>query len=119
LDVATSVRERAHVPVSGYKVGAALLTNADVIYTGINVETHIHTPCVHAEVAALTHYYKYRAGPYEKIIALAVVCDGNYYPCGLCRQVLWEHCDADLRIITRAGTTTLGSLLPEPFRKKS
>ncbi|HAE58371.1 MAG TPA: cytidine deaminase, partial [Anaerolineae bacterium] len=38
IDFANEARERAYVPYSNYRVGAALRTKSGRIYTGVNVE---------------------------------------------------------------------------------
>ena len=49
---AFSALEYAYVPYSGFKVGAALLTESGKIYTGCNIENAAYTPSNCAERTA-------------------------------------------------------------------
>ena len=85
---AAAARERAYVPYSGFKVGAALLAGGR-IFTGVNIENASYPISVCAErnaTAALV-----LAGE-RRIEAVAVVTDAAEPtpPCGGCRQALWE-----------------------------
>ena len=58
--------------------------------------------------------------------AIAIVGSGDdyCYPCGICRQVMAEHCAAEFKIILplegkETKITTLGKLLPCSFTKES
>ena len=118
LRAATAVRERAHAPYSGFKVGAAVLAGGR-IYAGCNVENSSYPLSVCAERNAVAAAV---AAGETRIDAVAVVGGTNRpaAPCGGCRQVLAEFCapQAKLAYAVPGGApieTTLAALLPDSF----
>jgi cytidine deaminase len=111
-------RERAVAPYSHFKVGAALLTKAGVIYGGCNVENATYGLTVCAERVALL---KALSEGERDFAMIAVVADtvAPTPPCGHCRQLLWEYC-GDVPVIM-ANLTSIAAhhqmrdLLPLPF----
>ena len=114
---------QAYAPYSGYRVGAALLTEDNKIYTGCNVENASYGATICAERTAFLEAVK---NGERKFTAIAVVGgkDGVITdfapPCGVCRQVMQEFCDPDFfRVILYNGkekaTYTLAQLLPLGF----
>ncbi len=115
IRAARQVRRNAHVPVSGIRVGAALLGASGRIYAGCNVETSVlQTIC--AERTALGQAIS--RGEHE-FRGVAVVTDFEppWAPCGICRQVLSDF-GLDLEVVMAGSTgparhrTTIGELLP-------
>ena len=121
---ALKAREAAYAPYSGYAVGAALLTNAGKIYTGCNVENASFgaTNC-----AERTAFFK-AVSEGERTFAAIAIAGGKAgeavsdyaYPCGICRQVMQEFCEADFQIlvVTVNGEFkehTLTEMLPYGF----
>ncbi len=120
LAAAGEARQNAYAPYSGYRVGAALLTETGNLYAGGNVENASYGLTICAERAAVAAAVA-GEGPGMKIYALAVVSDppAPLAPCGACRQVLLEFgADAVIIFQGRDGLTeTLaGELLPQGFR---
>ena len=116
LDVARSVRERAHCPYSKYAVGAALRTREGAIYAGANVENACYPLGLCAERSAVVSAVSAGEHSFEEI--LVITRDGGS-PCGACRQVLREFGE-DLRIwiASDAGILRqhqLSDLLPDSF----
>lgn len=116
LDQAIKARELAYAPYSRYQVGAALLTATGKIYTGCNVESATHTPCICAERTAI---FKAVSEGEQDFVAIAVATANGGAPCGVCRQVMREFA-TDLQILV--GDTernyqifTLTELLPYSF----
>ncbi len=114
---ARAARDHAVAPYSKFKVGAALLTDDDVVYSGCNVENATYGLTVCAERVALLKALSEGA---RRFVAVAVVADTDEPtpPCGACRQLLWEYC-GDIPVfmanLTRvAATHQLGALLPLP-----
>ncbi len=89
LKAASAARCRAYAPYSRFLVGAALLTESGVVFTGGNIENASYGLTVCAERVAA--WNAIHAG-HRRFKALAVVadCSPPPSPCGACRQVLWE-----------------------------
>lgn len=89
LRKALEAREKAYVPYSRFKVGAALLTKGGKVYTGCNVENASYGLTICAERVVL---YKAISEGEKEFAALAVIGDTPTpcSPCGACRQVLCE-----------------------------
>lgn len=89
---ALRARELAYVPYSNFKVGAAIITENDKIYTGCNIENASYGATNCAERTAI---FKAVSEGHKKIRAIAVVgSDAKYtYPCGICRQVINEFAE--------------------------
>lgn len=87
--LAKKAMENAYVPYSHFRVGAALLTENDEIYTGCNIENASYGGTNCAERTAL---FKAVSEGRRSFKAIAIISDSdNYtYPCGICRQVLSE-----------------------------
>ncbi len=88
----------SYTPYSGFKVGAALLSEDGKIYTGCNIENAAYTP---TNCAERTAFFKAVSEGVRKFKAICVVGgkDGRLTeyaaPCGVCRQVMMEFCDPD------------------------
>ena len=87
IQEAAKVRLLAYAPYSNYKVGAALYTQKENIFTGVNVENAAYPTTICAERSAI--FTAVSSGE-QKFIAIAVVTEDGGSPCGSCRQVLAE-----------------------------
>ncbi len=98
ISVALDSQKKAYVPYSGFKVGAAVLTECGEIYGGCNIENASYTPTICAERVAI---FKAIFDGCKKIKKIAVVGKENEftYPCGVCRQVIREFCTEDCELI--------------------
>jgi len=121
LEQAKRAREKAYVPYSKFQVGAALLTKDGQVFHGCNIENAAYGLSNCAERTAIFSAWAQDAREYA---AMAVVADteGPVAPCGQCRQVLSEMCDADMPIYLTnlkgdVTETTVGALLPGAFTK--
>lgn len=124
LQKAIEARSFAYAPYSDHKVGAALLGKSGKVYTGCNVENAGYTPTNCAERTAV---FKAVSEGEREFTAIAVVgglgdnLSEVCAPCGVCRQVLAEFCDKDMRVIMgtpdKITVSTLGDLLPLSFGK--
>jgi len=118
-EAAIAVRERAYVPYSRFKVGAALRGDAGGTFVGCNVENVAYPQGTCAEAGAIAAMV---AAGERRIAEVYVVADGPVpvTPCGGCRQKLAEFASGGVRVTmaTLAGTEevmTLGELLPGAF----
>ena len=114
----------AYTPYSGFRVGAALLTEDGRIYQGCNIENAAYTPTVCAERTA---FFKAVSEGVRQFRAICVVggpegrLDAYTPPCGVCRQVMMEFCQPEeFEIILATGIKdykvyTLKELLPQGF----
>lgn len=112
-------REKAYVPYSKFKVGAALLGANGTVYHGCNIENagYSMTNC-----AERTAFFKAVSEGVREFKAIAIVADtpGPCSPCGACRQVMSEFCTPDMPVyLTNLNgdvqETTVGELLPGAF----
>mgnify|MGYP002516385085 CR=1 FL=1 len=124
---AIDAMKNAYVPYSGYKVGAALLTESGKLFVGCNIENAAYTPTVCAERVAL---FNAISSGERKFTAIAVaggkdgVISGAFPPCGVCRQVMAEFCTSDFTVLVVTGIDSykkysLNELLPEAFTPKN
>ena len=113
--------ERAYVPYSSFRVGAAVLTADGTTVGGCNIENASYGLAVCGERTAM---FAARAAGHTDLVALAVSClDGDtdqphtLMPCGACRQVMVELLRPDATIIIDGvGIVTLDEIFPRPFR---
>ncbi|RKD21520.1 cytidine deaminase [Caminicella sporogenes DSM 14501] len=114
---ALEAKENAYAPYSGFKVGAAVLTESGKIYTGCNIENASYTPTICAERTAIS---KAVSEGERKIVAIAVTGDSEWtYPCGVCRQVIREFGEDVTVIVVKSEDEyreySLKELLPFSF----
>ncbi len=120
FEQAKQVRERAHVPYSGHKVGAAIRTKDGRIFTGCNVENSSYGATLCAERVAVFKAVS-ELGRIE-IAEVMVVTDAAspWPPCGMCRQVLAEFAGKDALIHAsnlkgETRTETFAEVFPRAF----
>jgi cytidine deaminase len=120
LQAARKVMKQAHAPYSHFRVGAALLTAKNEIFSGCNVENASYGLTNCAERTAIFAAVA-QSGPKLNIRAVAVVNDQGVpcSPCGACRQVIYEF-GPDAIIIFQSvkgwKVSHITELLPEGFR---
>jgi len=119
---AINAREMAYVPYSNFKVGAALLTDSDKLYTGCNIENASFGATNCAERTAI---FKAVSEGERIIKKIAIVGDFNNFtsPCGICRQVISEFSDEDTEVIMAKNekeyiVKKANEVLPFAFTKK-
>jgi cytidine deaminase len=111
-----SAKAKAHI--SRFPVGAAILSNTGNIYVGCNVEFDNFSNTIHAEESAISALI---AAGEEIPVCIAVYTsrDSLYFPCGLCRQSLFELGGNDLKVIAcndnKHIVKKMRELLPEGF----
>ena len=116
---AKKVRDKAHVPYSQFKVGAALLSEDNSIVVGCNVENAAYPQSQCAEASAIGNLV---SQGFSKIKEVVVIGSGSLLcsPCGGCRQRLREFASLDIQIHMcnsegHLKTSTLKELLPDSF----
>lgn len=119
IEEAKIAMDKAYVPYSKFKVGAALLTEDGKVYHGCNIENAAYSMANCAERTAL---FKAFSEGERKFTMLAVVADTErpVAPCGACRQVIAELCPKDIKIVLTnlkgdIKELTLEELLPGAF----
>ena len=124
-ELAIEAMGHAYAPYSGYKVGAALLCADGTVYQGCNIENASFTPTVCAERSA---FFKAVYDGHRDFTAIAGcggkdgVIEGQFPPCGVCRQVMREFCEDDFAVylVDADGYEkhTLAQILPFSFSAK-
>ncbi|MCX7786025.1 MAG: cytidine deaminase [candidate division WOR-3 bacterium] len=118
INAAKQASNNAYAPYSKFKVGSALLTAKNKIFTGANVENASYGLTVCAERVAL---FKAVSEGEKKFKAIAIYTNTQNltYPCGACLQVLYEFSPKIKVIISNACGKIkqffLSQLLPYPF----
>ena len=123
VELAFAMLERSYVPYSHFPVGAALLCADGTVFTGCNVENAAYGSTICAERTALVTAVS--EGRRDDFVRLAVAGRSEDYcwPCGSCRQMLYEFAP-DLTVLVARGdgdfvTLPLRELLPHGFGPSS
>ena len=119
VERAFAMHEFSYVPYSHFPVGAALLCADGTVFTGCNVENAAYGSTICAERTALLKAIS--EGHREDWQTIAIAGQGEDYcwPCGSCRQMLYE-CAPNLRVLAARGDgqfqcVSLQELLPHGF----
>ena len=115
----------SYAPYSNFNVGAALISKNGNIYKGCNIENASYSLTNCAERTAL---FNAIANGEKEFEAICIVGGKNgeitdyAMPCGACRQVLSEFCNADFKMYVGINEDnikvfSLGDLLPCSFDK--
>ena len=120
---ACSMLERSYAPYSGFAVGAALLCADGSVFTGCNVENAAYGSTICAERTALLKAVSEGHRDDWQVMAIAGRGEDYCWPCGSCRQMLYEFAP-DLKLLVARGDgdfviTSLAELLPHGFGPKS
>ena len=120
---AIEMQNFSYVPYSHFPVGAALLCEDGRVFTGCNVENAAYGSTICAERTALVKAVS--EGCREGWLTIAIAGTGEDYcwPCGACRQMLYEFAPR-LRVLAarRDGSFAemeLSQLLPRGFGPQS
>lgn len=116
---AVEMQNFSYCPYSNFPVGAALLCEDGTVFTGCNVESAAYGSTICAERTALLKAVS--EGHRDDWVTMAVAGRGEDFcwPCGSCRQMLYEFVP-ELRILAVRGDGTfeeakLSELLPRGF----
>ena len=117
---AVAMLDLAYIPYSHFPVGAALECADGTIFTGCNVENAAFGSTICAERTALV---KAVSEGYRKFTKIAIASSGSApYPCGACRQSLYEFAPGLEVLVTWDGhveRAPLSELLPHGFGPSS
>lgn len=113
-------RQNAYAPYSGFKVGAALLSDDGQVFSGCNVENASYGGTICAERTAILKAVS--EGARMPLLAVHVVSSSPqaWPPCGMCLQVMSEFCQPStlVTISNQRGQGKMfrfSELLPESF----
>ena len=120
MDRAKEASKMSYSPFSRFAVGAALIAKSGKIYSGCNIENSSFGMTNCAERTAI---FKAVSEGEREILAIAIYSPNsdNCYPCGACRQVMYEfQGDDEIFLITedcgRLDARKLSEFLPFGFR---
>ena len=120
FEQACAVRENAHAPYSGFKVGAALRSSSGKTFVGCNVENAAYPEGTCAEAGAIAAMVAAGESRIEEICIVAGT-SSPVSPCGGCRQKISEFSKPDTVVLLANpnGETvrkSAGELLPDSFK---
>ena len=119
VDKAISMFPYSYVPYSHFPVGAALECADGSVFTGCNVENSAYGDTICAERTAVVKAVS--EGHRDDFVRIAIAGNSKDYcwPCGSCRQMLYEFAP-NLRVLAARGDgqfqcVPLRELLPHGF----
>ena len=120
FDAAGNAASKAYAPYSKFFVGAAIRTSSGRIVAGCNVENAAYPVGTCAEAGAIAAMV---AQGDTKISDIAIVSlkSNPCYPCGACRQRIYEFSDEATRVHLQDAVTgetitySIKDLLPHAF----
>ncbi|WP_295628098.1 cytidine deaminase [uncultured Intestinimonas sp.] len=123
VDKAIAMLNRSYVPYSKFPVGAALECADGTVFTGCNVENAAYGSTICAERTAVVKAVS--EGHRDDFVRIAIAGNSEDYcwPCGSCRQVLFEFApDLECLIAKKGGDyvkLSLRELLAHGFGPKA
>ncbi len=120
INKATVMLDRAYVPYSKFPVGAALVTTEGDFFSGCNIENASYGLSNCAERTAIFKAVSEGKKSFDYMVITGNT-EGPISPCGACRQVIAEFCDAKMPVLLTNTNgdefeTTVGGLLPGAFQ---
>jgi len=119
IRAAREARERAYVPYSGFRVGAAVLGRSGRVFTGCNVENASYGATICAERTAFVKAISEGERQFDHIVVYSSVPQ-PVSPCGICRQFMSEFgLDTPVTMVGDSGasvTMRVRDLLPNAFQ---
>jgi cytidine deaminase len=120
IEKAKAAADFARPHLSHYRVGAAIGASDGQIYTGCNIEFDNYSNTIHAEEAALSNMASSSQDAKPIIIAVYTSGEDVAWPCGMCRQSLFEMGGNNLRVIACNDSSyeimSIAELLPKAFK---
>ena len=118
VELAFTMLDKAYMPYSHFPVGAALEGADGSVHTGCNVENSAYGSCSCAERTALVKAVSEGCRTFKRIAVVGNSAD-YCWPCGSCRQMLYEFApDLEVLVANRDHDFvkyTLRQLLPHGF----
>ena len=119
IDLAVKTSENAYVPYSHFPIGAVLVTEEGMIYTGVNVENASFGLTNCGERTAIFKAVSEGERSFKELIIYGQT-EKPVSPCGACRQVMAEFFEPDLSVtlVAKDKSTvvmTVKELLPYSF----
>ena len=110
----------AHAPYSRVRVAAAVECDGGEVHYGVNVENAAYPQGLCAEASAISGAIT-KGETRLKRVWVASSLPGRIWPCGGCRQKIWEFADAGCEVVSvtedgQAESHTIEALLPLGFR---
>ena len=123
MEMAAQAAKNAYVPYSRFPVGAALECSDGTVFTGCNVENAAYGSTLCAERTALVKAVSEGCRTGGTALAIAGSGEDFCWPCGACRQMLYEFAP-QLRVLAARPDGTfraaaLSELLPHAFGPES
>lgn len=121
VEMAIAAARHAYAPYSNYHVGAVLRAVDGKLYTGCNVENAAYPATICAERTALVKAISEGERQFD---CLVVATRNSGFPCGTCRQMLYEFAP-DLMVVIADFDgnihceARLADLLPHGFGPQS
>lgn len=100
MDNAKDASQKSYSPFSRFAVGAAVMCTSGKIYSGCNIENSSFGLTICAERCAI---FKAISEGEREILAVAIYSPNSdsCYPCGACRQVMFEfQGDEEISVVT-------------------
>ncbi len=120
MEKAREASKMSYSPFSKFAVGAAVLAKSGKIYTGCNIENSSFGMTICAERCAI---FKAVSEGEKEILAVAIFSpnEDDCYPCGACRQVMYEfQGEEEISVITvnksNLNIRKLSDFLPFGFK---
>ena len=127
IEKAIDMRNYSYAPYSKFRVGAALLAKDGKIFGGCNIENAAYGPSNCAERTAFFKAVSEGVQDFSAIVIAGGPEEGIRdfcAPCGVCRQVMAEFCEAVSFLVILAKSVeeyevyTLRELFPKSFSPK-
>jgi cytidine deaminase len=111
---------RAHAPYSGVRVACAVEGPEGSLHYGVNVENAAYPQGLCAEASAIAAAVTDGVTKISRVF-IASSLPAPIWPCGGCRQKIWEFAQAGCEVVTLGADGaeargTIEALLPEGFR---
>lgn len=119
ITLAIEASKKAYVPYSHFPIGAVLVTKSGKIYQGCNIENASFSATNCGERTAIFKAVSEGEREFSELIVYGET-KAPVSPCGVCRQVMAEFFEKDLKVtlVAQDKTTvemTVGELLPYSF----